>query len=134
MSADTIPFAEQSKIVDEILTDCDEDVACIRMRLRGLAPEIREAILISDLLNAWQVFYYYYQEYPGEDAVEILNFNPASSLPEGLSIGEHGQCYLRFSVKNDEPEIIVSDDIQDLGRFRGTRGYRDAVRFIESDR
>ncbi|MDD1724553.1 MAG: hypothetical protein LUQ07_05445, partial [Methanospirillum sp.] len=108
MSIDTIPFAELSGIVDKILTDCDEDVACIRMRLSGLVPETRDAILASDLLNAWQVFFYYYQAYPGDDAVELLIFNPASSLREGVPMGEYGQCHLRFSVTDTEPEIIVS--------------------------
>ncbi|NLL09862.1 MAG: hypothetical protein GX268_03020, partial [Methanomicrobiales archaeon] len=62
MNDETIPFAVQSELVDKILEDCDEDVVCTRMRLLNLEPAVRDAIIISDLLNAWQVFYYYFTE------------------------------------------------------------------------
>lgn len=132
MDNETIPYADLSRIVDQILNDCDEDVICIRMRLSGLEPEVRESILTSDLLNAWQVFFYFFQEKPGDESLEILAFTPASALPQGVSIGEYGQCTLTFIVTNARPEIVVSDDIQELRRFSGTGAYKAATAFIDS--
>ena len=133
MDIEPIPFAELSGIVDRILEDCDEDVVCTRMRLSALDPEIRDLLLTSDLLNAWQVFFYYFQEIPGDEALEILAFNPASTLTQGLLIGEFRDIRLTFSVHQGQPVIRVSNDEQELRRFSGTGGYRSAMAYIDSD-
>ncbi len=133
MNSGSIPYTELSLIVEKILEDCDEDVVCTRMRLSGLDPEILEAVIVSDLLNAWQVFYYFFQQEPGEVAQEILMFTPASELESGVSIGEYRQFSMVFQVKNNRPWIIVSDDIQELNRYSGNKAYTDAIRFIDAD-
>lgn len=133
MISGSIPYTELAQIVEKILDDCDEDVVCTRMRLSGLNPEILDAVITSDLLNAWQVFYYYFQQDPGEDAREILMFTPASELESGVNIGEYRQCSMAFQIKNSRPWIIVSDDIQELIRYSGNKAYTDAIRFIDAD-
>lgn len=133
MNDEPIPFAVLSDIVDRILEDCDEDVICTRMRLTALDPAVRDAIVVSDLLNSWQVFYYFFQEQPFDDAFEILAFTPASVLPQGISIGEYRQCTLTFGVTNGRPVIVVSDDLQELRRFSGPHAYQEAIRFIDTE-
>ncbi|NLV26501.1 MAG: hypothetical protein GXY48_04965 [Methanomicrobiales archaeon] len=133
MDTEPVPFAELSRIVDKILEDCDEDVVCIRIRLNALTPEIRDAILTSDLLNAWQVFYYFFEENPGDEGYEILAFTPASALPKGISIGEYRHCNLVFVVYNLQPIIIVSDDLQELRRFSGKGAYKSALAYMDSE-
>ena len=44
--------------------------------------------MVSDLLNAWQVFYYYFRTVPDELVKERMELEPASSLPRGLKIDE----------------------------------------------
>jgi hypothetical protein len=133
MDFEPIPFSVLSGIVYQILEDCDEDVVCTRMRLTGLEPRFRDAILTSDLLNAWQVFFYFFQEYPNDEAREILSFTPASSLAEGVSIGEYRDCLLTFVMDNARPTIIISDDLQEMRRFSGAQAYRQAINFIDSE-
>lgn len=134
MISGSIPYTELASIVERILDDCDEDVVCTRMRLSGLPPEILDSVITSDLLNAWQVFYYYFQQDPGEDAREILMFSPASDLESGVHIGECRQCSMVFHVKNSRPWIVVSDDIQELIRYSGNKAYTDAIRFIDAEK
>lgn len=134
MEHESIPYTELSRIVDTILEDCDEDVICTRMHLTSLEPAIRDAILTSDLLNAWQVFFFFFQEHPGDEAFEILAFTPASTLPQGVSIGEYRQCTLTFSMKNAKPVISVSDDLQELHRFSGNGAYKSAIAFLDSEK
>ncbi|WP_373840181.1 hypothetical protein [Methanospirillum sp.] len=133
MFDETIPFAMQSDLVDKILEDCDEDVVCTRMRLLNLEPAMRDAIIVSDLLNAWQVFYYFFTEQPFDDAYEILAFTPASALLQGTVIGEYRACTLTFMVKNGRPFIIVSDDLQEIRRFSGPKAYKEAILFIDTE-
>lgn len=133
MNSESIPFTELTRIVDRILEDCEEDVVCTRMRLAGLEPAVRDAILTSDLLNAWQVFFYFFQEYPGDITMEILAFTPASALQGGISIGEYRECHLTFMVDHERPTIIVSDDLQEMRRFSGPKAYAEAIRFIDTE-
>lgn len=132
MNDTPVPFSVLSGIVYQILEDCDEDVVCTRMRLSGLEPSVREAILTSDLLNAWQVFFFFFKEYPSDEAREILAFTPASVLPQGVTIGEYRQYVLTFVVDLAKPVIIISDDLQEMKRFSGPGAYAEAIWFIEN--
>jgi len=133
MDNEPVPFYVLADIVDRILEDCDEDVACTKMRLSALDPTTRKRLITSDLLNAWQVFYYFFEEQPFDDAYEILAFSAASALTEGIVIGEYRECTLTFLLANEQPVIIVSDDLEERGRFSGQSAYREAIRFIDSD-
>lgn len=133
MDNEPIPYAVLSDLVDRMLEDCDEDVVCVRMRLFALDPAVRDALLISDLLNAWQVFYYFFENRPFDDACEILAFTPASALAQGIAIGEYRECTLTFQVTDGSPIIIVSDDLREMGRFFGSHAYTDAIRFIDAE-
>ena len=49
---------------------------------------VRNELLVSDLLNAWQVFYYFFRTVPDELVRERLELEPASSLVLGVAIDE----------------------------------------------
>ena len=133
MDCETIPFSVLTGIVDRILEDCDEDVVCIRMHLQNLEPPVRDTLLTSDLLNAWQVFFYFFKECPDDVSMEILAFTPASALLQGISIGEYRECNLTFLVDHARPTIIVSDDLQEMRRFSGPHAYTEAIRYIDTE-
>ena len=126
-------YNEISSLVDDILSECNEDVACIRRRLSGVDEEVRESLLTSDLLNAWQVFYFYFEEDPGEDMLEYLLFSPASSLYKGVSIGTYKKCTIRFMVIDSTPMIQLSDDICELERFSGPDAFKNAIIYIDDE-
>lgn len=123
-------FSELSDLVDDILSRCNDDAACIASELRALDPDLRRDILTSDLLNAWQVFSYYFNAWPGDEAVEFLVFNPASELIRGVPMGDFDILSMTFFVHHDIPEIRISDDIQELARFSGASAWEQANRYI----
>ncbi|MDD4137671.1 MAG: hypothetical protein PHT99_07255, partial [Methanoregula sp.] len=51
-------------LIDRILEDCEDDVKCIGIHLGILEPEVRDELLTSDLLNTWQVFWYFFRTDP----------------------------------------------------------------------
>jgi hypothetical protein len=130
MQINSTPYDEISNIVDDILSECFDDVECIRVRLCRLDPELKESILTSDLLNTWQVFYYYFQKDPGVDIKEFLLFSPASSLQGGISLGEYNNCNIKFSVRNSIPMIQISDDIQEIAKYSGPDAFDAAMKFV----
>ena len=79
----TTPYRSLVQLADRLLEDCDEDVECLAIRLGGLDEHVRDELLVSDLLNAWQVFFYYFRTEPGAFLREKLDMEPASSLLTG---------------------------------------------------
>lgn len=126
-------YAYLSDIVEVILSRCNDDSACIARELEGIEPQTRYEILSSDLLNAWQVFWYFFRDDPGEDAVEYLMFHPAGELGRGVPMGEFGLYILEFTLSGGEPEIRITDDIQEVTRFRGANAWQDARQFLSGE-
>lgn len=120
-----------SEIIDTIFRDCGDDAACIATAIKNQEPEIRDEILSSDLLNAWQVFYYHFADYPGDEAVEFLVFHPAGELSQGVPMGEIDIFTLSFSVIRGEPVISISDDIREVARYTGTSAWTETLRFLD---
>ena len=56
---------------------------CLSGMLDALDTGTRNELLESDLLNAFQVFYYYFRINPDELVKERLELEPASSLHNG---------------------------------------------------
>lgn len=122
-----------SDTIDSIFRRCGDDPSCIAAAIRGLDPDIRHEILSSDLLNAWQVFWYHFATNPGAEAEEFLNFHSAGELAEGVPMGEAGILTLTFSVTDDEPAISISDDIREVARFTGSSAWTDTLRFFDDN-
>jgi hypothetical protein len=118
-------------IADRIFGRCNDDPSCIAKEIRKLDPDIRNDLLSSDLLNAWQVFWYYFRDYPGDEAVEFMNFHSAGELAKGVPMGGIDIFTLTFQVTGDSPEIALSDDLQEVARFRGSDAWMKARAYIE---
>jgi len=130
---DPVPFHELVAIVDDILDACDDEVPCIVQRLEALDEPVRADLLTSDLLNAYQVFYYFFRLDPGDLIRELLELNPASSLRGGLVIDETDLLEIHFGIRDSKPVVLVSDGDKVVATFSGRSAYGQAREFVTSD-
>jgi hypothetical protein len=63
---DPVPFGELGRIADQILEKGEDQPDVLANELDLLSPALREELLTSDLLNAFQVFYYLFRQEPGD--------------------------------------------------------------------
>jgi hypothetical protein len=127
-----IPYQNLADTADHLFDVCEDDVKCLSRKIELLNPDIRNELLVSDLLNAWQVFYYFFRMEPDELIQERLELEPASSLVNGIIIDDIEPLELIFSVTNMEPVIIVSDGEQPLATYQGRNAYADGLKYIEN--
>ena len=128
---DPVPYSELYRIADQILEKGEDRPDLLAGELDRLPQSIRSELLASDLLNAYQVFYYYFREDPGDLEKDRLTLQPASALSTGVMMTEIDLFEVIFSVEVEEPLFSVSDGEQVIARFRGTDSYRKALRFID---
>jgi hypothetical protein len=126
------PYPTLVDLADRLLEDCDDDVECLAVRLGSLEPQVRDELLTSDLLNAWQVFWYCFRTDPGAFLHERLELEPASALPAGLRLGEVGLLDLIFQIRDDKPWIIVADGEKIVTSFSGRDAFRNAMKYCEN--
>jgi hypothetical protein len=127
-----VPYQELAALADHLFEACEDDVSCLARRISGLEPASRSELLVSDLLNAYQVFYYFFRTQPDELTQERLELEPASSLLRGVKIDEIELFELIFSVVNLEPVITVSDGERPLATYQGKTAYAEGLKFIEN--
>ncbi len=122
-------------ISERLLTECadGDDVIHLASLLDTAPPEIRKELLHSDLLNAYQAFYYYFRVIPGEIEQERLILEPASALDKGVRIGEIDLLTLIARYLKDELIVSVSDGTEILKDFKGESAYDNAVEFINEN-
>jgi hypothetical protein len=125
------PYRELSKLADSLFKASGDNEERLAFRLDSVDPDVRSELLVSDLLNAYQVFYYYFREVPDELERERMLLIPASSLDHGIRINEIDYLKVVFRVENGEPVITVADDEQVLANYRGTNAYQSAKQFID---
>ncbi len=128
----SIPYQELVAIADHLFDACEDDVTCLSRRIEALEPDKRNELLVSDLLNSWQVFYYYFRTQPDELTQERLELEPASSLVHGIKLDEIELLELIFSVENQKPMIIVSDGKHALVTYEGKTAYAEGLKYIEN--
>ena len=126
------PYQELVSIVDKILDACDDDVPCIVKRLDTLTEETRNEILVSDLLNAYQVFYFMFRTDPGELVRERLELNPASFLTGGLLLDETDLLEMYFGLKEGKPVVVISDGDKVFAAFTGNGAYEAGCDFLKN--
>jgi hypothetical protein len=124
-----IPYPALVDRADRMLEDCEDDVECLAVRLGGLEPEVRDELLVSDLLNAWQVFYFSFRTDPGALLRERLELEPASGLPGFLKIGEIDLFEIFFGIHESMPWIVVTDGEKTVASFTGGGAYEEGVRY-----
>jgi len=127
-----IPYRDLAALVDRLLEESDEDVGVLAAKLGALDADVRSELMVSDLLNAYQVFYYYFRTVPDELAKERMELEPASVLKHGLKIDEVDILDLVFVMEDRKPVIIVSDGEKRLATFTGGTAYADGIRFLEN--
>ena len=93
---------------------------------------VRDELIVSDLLNAWQVFWYCFRTDPGIDLRERMELEPASSLATGLKIGEIDLLELYFGMREHQPIIAVFDGEKTVASFTGKNAYRDAIAYCRN--
>ena len=116
-------YQELIDIVDAILDECDDDVPCIAKKLDGVDEASRNELLVSDLLNAYQVFYWFFRTEPDILTRERMDLEPASSLKTGLLIEETDLLEMYFVVHESVPVIIVHDGDKAVATFTGKTAY-----------
>jgi len=127
-----VPFPELVALADKLLEECDEDVALLATKIGALDADVRNELMVSDLLNAWQVFYYYFRTIPDELVKERMELEPASSLPRGLKIDEVEFLELFFVMKDYKPLIVISDGEKPVATFSGRNAFSDGRAYLEN--
>jgi len=127
----TTPYRSLVQLVDRLLEDCNEDVECLAIRLGELNEEERDDLLTSDLLNAWQVFFYYFRTDPGAFLREKLDLEPASSLIAGIKLDEIDLLERIFIIRDHEAWVIVNDGEKAIASFKGRTAYNDAIKYCK---
>ncbi len=127
------PVGEMEDVADEIFEACEDDVVCISARLDALDPDLRWDLLGSNLLNAWQVFYYIFRLVPDELVRERLELEPALAARTGILIEERDLFEILFFVKERRGFIGVSDGEALLAHFEGPDAYHEARSFVDKN-
>lgn len=120
------PADELEATADAIFEECDEDVACVARELDRLEDELRWELLDSNLLNAWQVFFYFFRILPDDLVRERLELEPALAARTGVLLEERDLFEILFFVKNRRGFIGVSDGESLLAHFEGSEAYMEA--------
>jgi hypothetical protein len=126
-----MPFGELGRIADDILEKGEDEPDVLAHELDLLPPDIRDELLTSDLLNAFQVFYYLFREDPGDLERERLTLQPASALATGVMMNENDLFEVIFSFDGSEPSFSVSDGEQIIARYHGIGSYAKALQFLD---
>jgi len=126
-----LSYREMADIADDLFERADEDEALLARELEALPDALRVNLLVSDFLNAYQAYYYYFRESPGDLERERLILQPASALVQGVMIAELELLEIIFRVEDDQPVLSVSNGDQILVNYRGKDAYRRALGFID---
>jgi hypothetical protein len=127
-----VPFPELVALTDKLLEESGEDVARLATLIGSLDADMRNELMVSDLLNAWQVFYYYFRTFPDELVKERMELEPASGLSRGLKIDEVEFLSLVFVMKDHKPLIVVSNGEKTVATFSGNTAYANGMNYLEN--
>lgn len=126
------PYHELVALVDGILDACEDDVPCIVNRLAELDDGTLAELFTSDLLNAYQVFYFMFRADPGDLARERLELSSASFLREGLLLDETDLLEMYFGIRDGTALIAISDGDKVVAAFSGTGAYAAGCEFLRN--
>jgi hypothetical protein len=126
-----IDYIELATLADKVLEISGDDVEQLAMVLDSLDPTPRAELLVSDFLNAYQAFFYFFRTIPDALAREHLVLTPASDLRDGVLVEEIDLFQIVFFVRKEVPFIAVGDGEHLLATFQGTEAYRAAHRYLE---
>jgi hypothetical protein len=126
------PYRELVALVDAILEECEDEVPCIVTKLDTLDGDTINELLLSDLLNSYQIFYFMFRT--GTDAYtrELLELQPASSLRGGLKVAETDLLDMVFLIHENKPVIAISDGDKVVASFSGKSAYEQGREFLKN--
>jgi hypothetical protein len=131
--ADTpVPYSKLVALADHLFEQCEDDVTCLSPMLDALDSGTRNELLASDLLNAFQVFYYFFRTEPDMLVQERLDLEPASALIRGLKIEETDLLEMFFAIHENKPVIVISDGDKTVATFSGTSAYAQGRMFMKN--
>jgi hypothetical protein len=125
-------YYDLAELADRLFAISEEDTSELVELLDALDAEVRDELLTSDLLNAYQIFYYYFREVPTDLGEERLILQPGTQTSAGVLVEDHDLLELIFVVKEGTPYIMVSDGEALIATFRGPTAYREAVEYAEA--
>jgi hypothetical protein len=131
--SEPVEEAGLAEIADVLLEESREDLNHLAGALDRLPAGIRKDLFASDLLNAFQVFYYFFRTEPGELETDRLLLQPASALTGGIVLREIDFLEMSFGLEAGEPVITITDEGQLLSRYRGRDAYRQAMEYIDEN-
>ncbi|MDD1715774.1 MAG: hypothetical protein LUQ01_02145 [Methanolinea sp.] len=124
-------YQELARVADEILERSEEDIPKLMNELDALDSRVRKSLLVSEFLNAYQAYFYFFRQDPGPLEMDRLLLQPAIALVEGVVLTELDLFEVIFRVEDDQPVMSVSDGEHVLVNFRGKESYQQAIRFID---
>ena len=125
-------YKDLARIADRLFMESEDNEEELADALDTLDGNTRDELLVSDLLNAYQVFYYFFREVPEEIVKERLLLLPASSLVHPVTINETGFTDVIFIVENKDPVIELVEDDETYARYEGKDAYRKAMQALHS--
>ena len=128
----TLPYSRLVAIADKLLEDADDDNFHLALSMDALEQPVLDELLVSDLLNAYQVFYYFFRMEPDILVQERLDLEPASSLVNGLLIEETDLLEMFLGIRNAMPVIVISDGDKVVATFSGKSAYGQGRTFLKS--
>jgi hypothetical protein len=127
-----IPFRELVLLMDTILEECEDEVPCIAKKLDAQKEDVLHELLVSDLLNSYQVFYFFFRIETDAYLRERLELEPASALRAGLLIENTDLLEMFFLIRESKPVIVISDGESVVATFSGKSAYRQGREFLEN--
>ncbi len=118
-------YYELAALADQLFAISGDDDERLAGTLDDLDPEMRRELLASDLLNAYQVFFYHFRERPEDLVEDRLLLHAASDLTGGIVIDDFDIYEVIFSVQDGTPVITVTDGEEEIARFTGRSAWRD---------
>jgi hypothetical protein len=127
-----LPYRDLVALADKLLEESDDDVALLATKIGALDVEVRNELMVSDQLNVYQVFYYYFRTVPDELVKERMELEPASALVQGLKIDEVDVLELMFIMKDHKPVILVHDGEKAVATFSGSTAFANGMHYLEN--
>ncbi len=124
-------YRDLAKTAERLFIQSNDDEEQLATALDSVEDTVRQDLLTSDLLNAYQVFYYYFREFPGDLAKERLLLLPAPALLQGVILAEINDVEVVFHVEPDGPVITLYDEGRVLANYHGKDAYLNASQFID---
>jgi hypothetical protein len=128
-----VTYQELGDIAERLFEESEDDPVALSRLLDQLDPGVRNELLVSDFLNVYQVFYFYFREQPGDLERERMILEPASTLLHGILIREIDLFEIIFRIEETQPVMSVSDGDMILVNYHGSDAYRRAVRYIDEN-